>query len=121
MNVYIYILTWLKNINRINLFTNSCKILITNKCLRYFGEGQLFDMLNLYIFTLQNPGEIFILLKDELIGEILEVEFISSNKRLRTRPARWSKSVWCMKAAGEKLCVLIIIKPLPEFLSCDLW
>ncbi|XP_042135909.1 B-cell scaffold protein with ankyrin repeats isoform X1 [Peromyscus maniculatus bairdii] len=47
----------------------------------------------------ENPGEIFILLKDELIGEILEVEFISSNKRLRTRPARWSKSVWCMKAA----------------------
>ncbi|XP_036047279.1 B-cell scaffold protein with ankyrin repeats-like [Onychomys torridus] len=46
----------------------------------------------------ENPGEIFILLKDELIGEILEVEFISSNKRLRTRPARWSKSVWCMKA-----------------------
>ncbi|GAB1288148.1 B-cell scaffold protein with ankyrin repeats [Apodemus speciosus] len=46
-----------------------------------------------------NPGEIFILLKDELIGEILEVEFISTSKRLRTRPAHWSKSVWHMKAA----------------------
>ncbi|EGW11137.1 B-cell scaffold protein with ankyrin repeats, partial [Cricetulus griseus] len=47
----------------------------------------------------ENPGEIFILLKDELMGEILEVEFISDNKCLRTRPARWSKSVWCLKAA----------------------
>ncbi|XP_040607678.1 B-cell scaffold protein with ankyrin repeats isoform X1 [Mesocricetus auratus] len=47
----------------------------------------------------ENPGEIFILLKDDLISEILEVEFISTNKCLRTRPARWSKSVWCLKAA----------------------
>ncbi|XP_052035131.1 B-cell scaffold protein with ankyrin repeats isoform X2 [Apodemus sylvaticus] len=47
----------------------------------------------------ENPGEIFILLKDELIGEILEVEFISTSKRLRTRPAHWNKSVWHMKAA----------------------
>ncbi|EDL12133.1 B-cell scaffold protein with ankyrin repeats 1 [Mus musculus] len=47
----------------------------------------------------EKPGEIFILLKDELIGEILEVEFISTNKRLRARPARWNKSVWHMKAA----------------------
>jgi hypothetical protein len=72
------------------------------------------------ILTLQKPGEIFILLKDELIGEILEVEFISTNKRLRARPARWNKSVWHMKAAGEKFCILIRIKALPEFLSCDL-
>ncbi|MEJ1270792.1 B cell scaffold protein with ankyrin repeats 1 [Cricetulus griseus] len=49
--------------------------------------------------SVKNPGEIFILLKDELMGEILEVEFISDNKCLRTRPARWSKSVWCLKAA----------------------
>ncbi|XP_060248642.1 B-cell scaffold protein with ankyrin repeats isoform X1 [Meriones unguiculatus] len=47
----------------------------------------------------ENPGEIFILLKDELIGEILEVEFISHSKCLRTRPAQWNKGVWQMKAA----------------------
>ncbi|XP_038167515.1 LOW QUALITY PROTEIN: B-cell scaffold protein with ankyrin repeats [Arvicola amphibius] len=47
----------------------------------------------------ENPGEIFILLKDEIIGEILEVEFISNSKCLRARPAHWSRSVWCMKAA----------------------
>ncbi|KAL1771979.1 B-cell scaffold protein with ankyrin repeats isoform X1 [Sigmodon hispidus] len=47
----------------------------------------------------ENPGEIFILLKDELIGEILEVEFITNNKRLRIQPTYWSKTVWCMKAA----------------------
>lgn len=47
----------------------------------------------------ENPGEISILLKDELIGEILEVEFTSTSKRLRARPVRWSKSVWHMKAA----------------------
>ncbi|XP_034356484.1 B-cell scaffold protein with ankyrin repeats isoform X2 [Arvicanthis niloticus] len=47
----------------------------------------------------ENPGEIFILLKDELIGEILEVEFLSTSKCLRTRPAHWNKSVWHMKAA----------------------
>ncbi|XP_031231480.1 B-cell scaffold protein with ankyrin repeats isoform X2 [Mastomys coucha] len=47
----------------------------------------------------EKPGEIFILLKDELIGEILEVEFVSASKRLRARPARWNKNVWHMKAA----------------------
>ena len=48
-------------------------------------------------------------MKDELIGEILEVEFISNSKQLRARPTRWSRSVWCMRAAGEKFGVLIII------------
>ncbi|XP_051022011.1 B-cell scaffold protein with ankyrin repeats [Acomys russatus] len=47
----------------------------------------------------ENPGEVFILLKDELMGEILEVEFISHSKRLKTRPAHWNKGVWHMKAA----------------------
>uniref|UniRef100_A0A8C5L039 B cell scaffold protein with ankyrin repeats 1 n=1 Tax=Jaculus jaculus TaxID=51337 RepID=A0A8C5L039_JACJA len=46
----------------------------------------------------QNPGEIFILLKDEVSGETLEVEFISDNSHIRTQPAYWSKNVWSMKA-----------------------
>nr|AAQ91060.1 LRRGT00104 [Rattus norvegicus] len=52
-----------------------------------------------YKLLTESPGEISILLKDELTGEILEVEFASTSKRLRARPARWSKSVWRMKAA----------------------
>ncbi|XP_073897540.1 B-cell scaffold protein with ankyrin repeats isoform X2 [Castor canadensis] len=44
------------------------------------------------------PSEIFILLRDEVIGEALEVEFISTNKHIRTRPALWNKKVWSMKA-----------------------
>ncbi|XP_026310809.1 B-cell scaffold protein with ankyrin repeats isoform X1 [Piliocolobus tephrosceles] len=46
----------------------------------------------------ENPGEIFIILRDEVIGDTVEVEFTSNNKRNRTRPALWSKKVWCMKA-----------------------
>ncbi|XP_008577452.1 PREDICTED: B-cell scaffold protein with ankyrin repeats-like [Galeopterus variegatus] len=46
----------------------------------------------------ENPGEIFIILRDEVIGDIVEVEFTSNNKHIRTRPALWSKKVWCMKA-----------------------
>ncbi|XP_045140262.1 B-cell scaffold protein with ankyrin repeats [Echinops telfairi] len=46
----------------------------------------------------ENPGEIFIILKDEVIGDTVEVEFISNNKSIRTRPALWNKTVWCMKA-----------------------
>uniref|UniRef100_A0A7N9CJC0 B-cell scaffold protein with ankyrin repeats n=1 Tax=Macaca fascicularis TaxID=9541 RepID=A0A7N9CJC0_MACFA len=46
----------------------------------------------------ENPGEIFIILRDEVIGDTVEVEFTSNNKRIRTRPALWSKKVWCMKA-----------------------
>ncbi|XP_066240972.1 B-cell scaffold protein with ankyrin repeats isoform X1 [Saccopteryx leptura] len=46
----------------------------------------------------ENPGEIFIILKDEVIGDTVEVEFTSNNKCIRTRPACWSKTVWCMKA-----------------------
>ncbi|XP_017651864.1 B-cell scaffold protein with ankyrin repeats [Nannospalax galili] len=46
----------------------------------------------------ENPGEIFILLKDEIIGETLEVEFISNNKCIRAWPSLWNKTVWHMKA-----------------------
>ncbi|XP_036196720.1 B-cell scaffold protein with ankyrin repeats isoform X2 [Myotis myotis] len=46
----------------------------------------------------ENPGEIFIILRDEVIGDMVEVEFTSNNKCIRTRPALWNKSVWCMKA-----------------------
>ncbi|XP_014643415.1 PREDICTED: B-cell scaffold protein with ankyrin repeats-like [Ceratotherium simum simum] len=46
----------------------------------------------------ENPGEIFIILRDELIGDTVEIEFTSSNKCIRTRPALWNKTVWCMKA-----------------------
>ncbi|XP_016079068.1 PREDICTED: B-cell scaffold protein with ankyrin repeats [Miniopterus natalensis] len=46
----------------------------------------------------ENPGEIFIILRDEVIGDTVEVEFTSDNKCIRTRPALWNKTVWCMKA-----------------------
>ncbi|KAI5226088.1 B-Cell Scaffold Protein With Ankyrin Repeats [Manis pentadactyla] len=46
----------------------------------------------------ENPGEIFIILRDEVIGDTVEVAFTSNNKCIRTQPARWSKTVWCIKA-----------------------
>ncbi|XP_037686271.1 B-cell scaffold protein with ankyrin repeats [Choloepus didactylus] len=46
----------------------------------------------------ENPGEIFIILRDEVIGNTVEIEFTSNNKCIRTRPALWNKTVWCMKA-----------------------
>ncbi|XP_006872789.1 PREDICTED: B-cell scaffold protein with ankyrin repeats-like [Chrysochloris asiatica] len=46
----------------------------------------------------ENPGEIFIILRDEVIGDTVEVEFTSNNKCIRTRPTFWNKTVWCMKA-----------------------
>ncbi|XP_059779901.1 B-cell scaffold protein with ankyrin repeats isoform X1 [Balaenoptera ricei] len=46
----------------------------------------------------ENPGEIFIILRDEVIGDSVEVEFTSNSKCIRTRPALWNKTVWCMKA-----------------------
>lgn len=73
-----------------------------------------------YIFNLQNPGEIFIILRDEVIGDTVEVEFTSNNKRIRTRPALWSKKVWCMKALGKNVCELISMKHHPEFLPINL-
>ncbi|XP_028616345.1 B-cell scaffold protein with ankyrin repeats [Grammomys surdaster] len=67
------------------------------------GQKGTDDIASVLVFpgeiSCENPGEIFILLKDELIGEVLEVEFLSTSKRLRTRPAHWNKSVWHMKAA----------------------
>ncbi|NXC49360.1 BANK1 protein, partial [Penelope pileata] len=46
----------------------------------------------------ENPGEIFILLKDEIDDETLEVEFIADNQRIRTEPTSWNKKVKYMKA-----------------------
>ncbi|XP_064141570.1 B-cell scaffold protein with ankyrin repeats isoform X3 [Loxodonta africana] len=46
----------------------------------------------------ENPGEIFIILRDGVIGDTVEAEFTSNNKCIRTRPALWNKTVWCMKA-----------------------
>ncbi|XP_075356749.1 B-cell scaffold protein with ankyrin repeats isoform X1 [Mycteria americana] len=46
----------------------------------------------------ENPGEIFILLKDEVDDETLEIEFIADNQRIRTQPASWNKKVKYMKA-----------------------
>uniref|UniRef100_A0A8B9EXX5 B-cell scaffold protein with ankyrin repeats n=1 Tax=Amazona collaria TaxID=241587 RepID=A0A8B9EXX5_9PSIT len=46
----------------------------------------------------ENPGEIFILLKDEIDDETLEIEFIADNQRIRTQPASWTKKIKYMKA-----------------------
>ncbi|XP_071664337.1 B-cell scaffold protein with ankyrin repeats isoform X1 [Patagioenas fasciata] len=46
----------------------------------------------------ENPGEIFVLLKDEIDDETLEIEFIADNQRIRTQPASWNKKVKYMKA-----------------------
>ncbi|KFV89336.1 B-cell scaffold protein with ankyrin repeats, partial [Fulmarus glacialis] len=46
----------------------------------------------------ENPGEIFILLKDEIDDETLEVEFVADNQRIRTQPASWNKKVKYMTA-----------------------
>ncbi|NXL35477.1 BANK1 protein, partial [Glaucidium brasilianum] len=46
----------------------------------------------------ENPGEIFILLKDEIDHETLEIEFIADNQRIRTQPSSWNKNVKYMKA-----------------------
>ncbi|NXD14673.1 BANK1 protein, partial [Nothocercus nigrocapillus] len=46
----------------------------------------------------QNPGEIFILLKDEVDDETLEIEFIADNQRIRTHPASWNQKVKYVKA-----------------------
>ncbi|XP_070647245.1 B-cell scaffold protein with ankyrin repeats isoform X7 [Bos indicus] len=46
----------------------------------------------------ENPGEIFIILRDEVTSDAVEVEFTSNSKCIRTQPALWNKSVWSMKA-----------------------
>ncbi|XP_071470606.1 B-cell scaffold protein with ankyrin repeats isoform X3 [Marmota flaviventris] len=46
----------------------------------------------------ENPGDIFILLRDEVIAETVEVEFTSNNMHIRAQPALWNKKVWYMKA-----------------------
>ncbi|XP_050800379.1 B-cell scaffold protein with ankyrin repeats isoform X3 [Gopherus flavomarginatus] len=45
----------------------------------------------------ENPGEIFILLRDEIM-ETVEIEFVTDNRRIRTQPAFWNQKVRCMKA-----------------------
>ncbi|NXN34093.1 BANK1 protein, partial [Nycticryphes semicollaris] len=46
----------------------------------------------------ENPGEIFILLKDEIDDETLEIEFIADNQQIKTQPASWNNKVKYMKA-----------------------
>ncbi|XP_075277564.1 B-cell scaffold protein with ankyrin repeats isoform X2 [Opisthocomus hoazin] len=46
----------------------------------------------------ENPGEIFVLLKDEIDDETLEIEFIADNQRIRTQPTSWNNKVKYMKA-----------------------
>ncbi|NXC86385.1 BANK1 protein, partial [Cercotrichas coryphoeus] len=46
----------------------------------------------------ENPGEIFILLKEEIDEESLEIEFITDNQRIRTWTASWNKKVKYVKA-----------------------
>ncbi|KAM8970695.1 B-cell scaffold protein with ankyrin repeats [Sarcophilus harrisii] len=46
----------------------------------------------------EDPGDIFILLKDEIIGDNIEIEFATESKCIRTQPPLWSKTVRCMKA-----------------------
>ncbi|KAM9699742.1 B-cell scaffold protein with ankyrin repeats isoform 3-T3 [Dama dama] len=46
----------------------------------------------------ENPGEIFIILRDEVTSDAVEVEFTSNSKCIRTQPALWNKSIWSMKA-----------------------
>ncbi|XP_017677706.1 PREDICTED: B-cell scaffold protein with ankyrin repeats [Lepidothrix coronata] len=46
----------------------------------------------------ENPGEIFILLKDEIDDDTLEIEFISDNQRIKTQTTSWNKKVKYVKA-----------------------
>ncbi|XP_072481086.1 B-cell scaffold protein with ankyrin repeats [Notamacropus eugenii] len=46
----------------------------------------------------EDPGDIFILLKDEIIGDNIEIEFATESKCVRIQPPLWSKTVRCMKA-----------------------
>ncbi|KFV75680.1 B-cell scaffold protein with ankyrin repeats, partial [Dryobates pubescens] len=46
----------------------------------------------------ENPGEIFILLRNEIDDETLEIEFIADNQQTRLQPASWSKRVKYVKA-----------------------
>ncbi|XP_059700166.1 B-cell scaffold protein with ankyrin repeats isoform X2 [Haemorhous mexicanus] len=46
----------------------------------------------------ENPGEIFILLKEEIDEETLEIEFITDNQQIRMQTASWNKKVKYVKA-----------------------
>ncbi|NXW56117.1 BANK1 protein, partial [Eurystomus gularis] len=46
----------------------------------------------------ENPGEIFILLKDEIDDETLEIEFIAENQQIRIQPVSWNTQVKYVKA-----------------------
>uniref|UniRef100_A0A8C0J4N4 B cell scaffold protein with ankyrin repeats 1 n=1 Tax=Chelonoidis abingdonii TaxID=106734 RepID=A0A8C0J4N4_CHEAB len=56
----------------------------------------------------ENPGEIFILLRDE-ITETVEIEFITDNQRIRTQPAFWNQKVrfWHYKMVSAAVFVFI--------------
>ena len=67
-------------------------------------------------------SEIFIILRDEVTSDAVEVEFTSNSKCIRTQPALWNKSVWSMKALGKEFFyTLINIKHHSEFLSINFW
>ncbi|XP_077639086.1 B-cell scaffold protein with ankyrin repeats [Lonchura striata] len=46
----------------------------------------------------ENPGEIFILLKEEIDEETLEIEFITDNQQIRMQTASWNKKVKYVEA-----------------------
>ncbi|XP_042325635.1 B-cell scaffold protein with ankyrin repeats [Sceloporus undulatus] len=46
----------------------------------------------------ESPGEIFILLRDEVPDDSVVVEFITEKKWIRTEPGFWNQKVRCMKA-----------------------
>ncbi|XP_064004472.1 B-cell scaffold protein with ankyrin repeats isoform X5 [Pogoniulus pusillus] len=46
----------------------------------------------------ENPGEIFILLREEIDDETLEIEFIADSQQTRLQPASWNEKVKYVKA-----------------------
>ncbi|XP_077790721.1 B-cell scaffold protein with ankyrin repeats [Podarcis muralis] len=46
----------------------------------------------------ENPGEIFVLLRDEVPDDSVVIEFVTENKWIRTEPHFWSQKVRYMKA-----------------------
>ncbi|XP_074084208.1 B-cell scaffold protein with ankyrin repeats [Macrotis lagotis] len=46
----------------------------------------------------EEPGDIFILLKDEIVSDNIEIEFSTDSKCVRIQPPLWNKTVRCMKA-----------------------
>ncbi|KAM4706640.1 B-cell scaffold protein with ankyrin repeats-like [Discoglossus pictus] len=47
----------------------------------------------------ENPGEIFIILKEEIpITATVDIEFCSQNKHIRTQPTQWNEKILSLKA-----------------------